>query len=195
MMDAGVHLNILIDRLSECTSDFMLVLDGLHLIKDPSILTGLSYLIDFLPLKMHLVFISRTKPELDLSMHRIKWQIQRLETEDLRFSEDEIIRFYQSKGITLENDELRTVESYTDGWIAADIALLRHCRAPGGISAGISGTRCLPHGPQKAVLFHETSILDTLSEDLCNAVTGDYSGVRLLREIYETSGFVLDMDG
>jgi LuxR family maltose regulon positive regulatory protein len=208
MMDAGVHLNILIDRLSERSSDFLLVLDDLHLIKDPSILAGLSYLIDFLPPKMHLIFISRTEPELDLSRHRIKWQIQRLETEDLRFSEDEILRFYQSKGVTLENDELKAVESHTDGWIAALVAAALSMEDGGGHSA----IEALPRSgrdidrylrdevfaawaPQKQSFAMKTSILDTLSEDLCNAVTGDCNGGRLLRGIYETSGFVLDMDG
>ncbi len=208
MMDAGVHLNILIDRLSERSSDFMLVLDDLHLIKDPSILAGLSYLIDFLPEKMHLIFISRTEPELNLSRHRIKWQIQRLETEDLRFSEDEILRFYQSKGITLENDELKAVESYTDGWIAALVAAALSVEDGDGHSA-IEALLCTGRDigrylkdevfaawtPQKQSFAMKTSILDTLSEDLCNAVTDDCNGERLLKEIYETSGFVLDMDG
>ena len=207
MMEANVHLNILIDRLSERSSDFLLVLDDLHLIKDPSILAGLSYLIDFLPEKMHLILISRTEPELALSRHKIKWQIQRLETEDLRFSEDEILRFYQSKGVTLGNDELKTVESYTDGWIAALVAAALSME--GG---GHSAIEALPRSgqdigryfrdevfaawaPPKQSFAIKTSILDTLSEDLCNAVTGDSNGGALLREIYETSGFLLDMDG
>ncbi len=208
MMDANVHLNILIDRLSERSSDFLLVLDDLHLIKDPSILAGLSYLIDFLPEKMHLIFISRTEPELDLSRHRVKWQIQRLQTEDLRFSEDEILRFYQSKGLTFENDELKAVENYTDGWIAALVAAALSMEDGGGHGAiealsrsGRDMGRYLRNevfaawAPQKQSFAMKTSILDTLSEDLCNAVTGDCNGGRLLREIYETSGFVLDMDG
>ncbi len=208
MMDANVHLNLLIDRLSERSTDFLLVLDDLHLIKDASILAGLSYLIDFLPEKMHLIFISRTEPELNLSRLRIKWQIQRLQTDDLRFSEDEILRFYQSKGLTLENDELKAVEDYTDGWIAALVAAALSMGDGDGHTAiealsrsGRDIGRYLRYevfadwAPQKQSFAMKTSILDTLSEDLCNAVTGDCNGGRLLREIYETSGFVLDMDG
>ncbi len=208
MMEANVHLNILIDRLSDSSSDFLLVLDDLHLIKDPSILAGLSYLIDFLPEKMHLIFISRTQPELDLFRLRIKWQIQRLETEDLRFNKDEISRFYQSRGIALESDELRAVESYTDGWIAALVAAALSMEDGGGYGAiealqrsGRDIGRYLRNevfaawAPQKQSFAMKTSILDTLSEDLCNAVTDDADGGRLLREIYETSGFLLDMDG
>lgn len=84
LLKANIHINILIDRLSEVKSDFLLVLDDLHLITDSSILEGLSYLIDYLPAKMHLVFISRTEPEMKLAKYRIKWQTQRLAERDLR---------------------------------------------------------------------------------------------------------------
>jgi ATP/maltotriose-dependent transcriptional regulator MalT len=43
-------------------SGFVLVLDDFHLVGDPGITTGLSYLVDYLTPKMHLVFISRSEP-------------------------------------------------------------------------------------------------------------------------------------
>ncbi|AET68030.1 hypothetical protein Desor_2463 [Desulfosporosinus orientis DSM 765] len=76
MVKAHIHLNILIDRLAEAPTDFLLVLDDLHEISEPSILKGLSYLIDYLPVKMHLILIRRREPELDLARQRIKWQAQ-----------------------------------------------------------------------------------------------------------------------
>jgi len=94
MVKAHIHINILIDRLSEVPTDFLLVLDDLHEITDPSILKGLSYLIDYLPARMHLILISRREPELDLARHRIKWQAQWLGEKDLRFQEEEISSFY-----------------------------------------------------------------------------------------------------
>jgi len=119
MLNANIHINILIDRLSEVLSDFLLVLDDLHLIDDPAILAGLSYLIDYMPAKMHLIFISRTEPELELARHKVKWQVHELTEYDLRFDEEEILRFYQARGIALENTDLKKVESYTEGWAAA----------------------------------------------------------------------------
>ncbi len=76
LLKANIHINILIDRLSVVQSDFLLVLDDLHLITDSSILHGLSYLIDYLPAKMHLVFISRRSPDIELARRKIKWQLQ-----------------------------------------------------------------------------------------------------------------------
>ncbi len=208
MLKANIQLNIIIDRLSEVQSDFLLVLDDLHLISDPSILTGLSYLIDYIPSKMHLVFISRTEPELELARHRIKWQIQRLEEEDLRFGEDEISRFYQARGITLELSDLKKVESYTEGWAAALVAVTLSMGGGGGhdaIEALSRSSRDIGQylrdevirtwSSEKQAFAIKTSILDTLSEELCDAVTGYHSGHRLLKEIYEKNGFLLDLNG
>ena len=208
MMEANIHLDILIDRLSEHSFDFLLVLDDLHLIKDPSILAGLSYLIDFLPEKMHLIFISRTLPDLELARHRIKWQVQRLEEEDFRFGEEEILRFYQARGITLQNNELDAVEKYTEGWAAALVAVTLSM----GDGVGHDALAALPRAskdigqylrdevirgwsPEKRFFAMKTSILDTLWPDLCNAVTGDNNGGRLLKEIAEENGFLTALDG
>lgn len=208
MMQANIHLSILIDKLSEVSSDFLLVLDDLHLISDPSILAGLSYLIDYLPGNMHLVFISRTEPELDLARHRVKWQIQRLEEEELRFSETEIISFYHARGITLENADLEEVEDYTEGWAAALVAVTLSMAESGGTDAIRALTRSSRDigqylknevmrtwSAEKISFAMKTSILKTLSEDLCAALTGDRRGGLLLKEIYEQSGFLQDLDG
>lgn len=209
LIKANIHIDILIDRLSQVKSDFLLVLDDLHLIDSFSILTGLSYLIDYLPAKMHLIFISRTPPELRLARHRIKWQIQRLEEEDLRFEAEDIFRFFQARGYTLENDDLNRVQIFTEGWAAALVAVAMSMEDVGfgnDIIAALTRSswdmaQYLKHEvisvwPHERIAFAmKTSILDTLSEELCDAVTGNKNGRRLLKEIYEKNGFLLDMDG
>ncbi len=207
LMKAEIHIRILIDRLSELSSDFLLVLDDLHLISTPSILTGLSYLIDYLPEKMHLVFISRTQPDFDLARHRIKWQVQRLEEEDFRFEEEEILRFYQARGITLQSDELDVVEQYTEGWAAALVAVTLSMEDGGhGVFPALSRSSrdigqylrdevICSWPPENRSFAMKTSILDTLLPDLCDAVTGENNGDRLLKKIAEGNGFLSALDG
>ncbi|HWR60345.1 MAG TPA: LuxR C-terminal-related transcriptional regulator, partial [Clostridia bacterium] len=208
LMKANIHINILIDRLSGIQSDFLLVLDDLHLITDSSILEGLSCLIDYLPAQMHLLFISRTEPELNLARHRIKWQIQRLEEKDLRFEEEEIFRFYQARGHNLENDDVKKVKTYTEGWAAALVAVAMSMEDAGGsddaIAALTRSSRDIGQylkeevistwRPEKRSFAMKTCILDTLSEALCDAVTGSNNGHRMLREISEESGFLTAVD-
>jgi len=152
MVKAHIHLNILIDRLAEAPTDFLLVLDDLHEITEPSILKGLSYLMDYLPAKMHLILISRREPELDLARQRIKWQAQRLGEQDLRFQEEEISRFYQARGYTLPEDELKKVKSYTEGWAAAMVAVAMSMENAGGGNA----LAALPQSSRDIEEYHGT---------------------------------------
>jgi LuxR family maltose regulon positive regulatory protein len=208
LMKANIHVNILIDRLLEVRSDFLLVLDDLHLISAPSILSGLSYLIDYLPAKMHLIVISRTLPEFELAKHRIKWQTQRLVEDDLRFNKEEISQFYLARGYSLPDDDVREVERYTEGWAAAMVVVAmsmeKDDRNNDAISALTRSGRDIDQylrdevirlwPPERRSFAMKTSILDTLSEGVCEAVTGALGG-RMLLEIYETGGFLTDMDG
>ena len=208
LLKANIHINILIDRLWSVQSDFLLVLDDLHLITDSSILQGLSYLIDYLPAKMHLVFISRRSPELELARHRIKWQTQRLEEKDLRFGKEEIFRFYKARGYILDNDDVKKVETYTEGWAAALVAVAMSMEDVDGsndaIAALTRSSRDIGQYLKDEVISAwrlekrnfavKTCILDMLWGSLCDAVTEEDSGGRMLKEISEGSGFLAVLD-
>lgn len=208
LIRAEIHISILIDRLSKISSDFFFVLDDLHLIDTPSILNGLSYLIDYLPEKMHLIFISRTLPDLEWARHRIKWQLLRLEAEDLRFGAEEILQFYQARGITLQNNELDAIEKYTEGWVAALVAATLSMGDGGGRDALAALSRVnrdigqylrdeVVRGwpSEKQSFAMKISILDTLWPDLCNAVAGVGIGNQLLKEMAEGNAFLAALDG
>lgn len=208
MLKSNIHINILIDKLAKVESDFILVLDDLHYITEPSIMEGLSYLIDYLPEKMHLICISRTAPEINLARHKFKWQIQHLEEKDLRFGDEEIFLFYQARGIILENSDIRKVKSYTEGWAAALVAVAMSLEDSGenrDIIAGLTASGedigqylnneiLRTWSEEKRTFALRTCILDTLSEDICNAVTGKNNSKRMLTEIYEGNGFLIAMD-
>lgn len=208
LINANVHINILIDRLSEVQSDFLLVLDDLHLISDPAIMQGLSYLLDYMPAKMHLVILSRAEPEIKLAKSRIRGQIICLGENDLRFGEEDIFSFYQLRGYTLENDDIKKVENYTEGWAAALVAVamsMEHERgSKGAIAALVRSSRDIEEylrdevisswEPEKLDFAMKTCILDTLSEPLCDAVTGDNNARRMFKEIIEGNGFLYALD-
>lgn len=209
MMKANLHINILIDKLAEVESDFILVLDDLHYIADPAIMEGLSYLIDYLPPKMHLIFISRSTPEIGLARHKFKWQIQHIKEKDLRFGENEIFLFYQARGIILKNSEIRTLKSYTGGWAAALVAVAMSVEDDGGhcdviadlkvslkdIGQYLNDEVLRIWSDEKRNFAMKTCLLDTLSAGICDAITGENNGQRLLEEIYEANGFMVALDG
>jgi LuxR family maltose regulon positive regulatory protein len=208
LLEANTHINILIDRMAELKSDVLLVVDDLHLISDPSILEGLSYLISYLPEKMHLMMISRTKPGLETVKHRIKWQIVLVDENALRFRSADISRFFKARGFILESAAVKKVENYTEGWAAALVAVAMSLEDETGSHDGIAAlarssrdieaylkTEVISTWSQEKRAFAmKTCILDTLSEALCDAVTGKQNAGRMLRELHDGNGFLAAVD-
>ncbi|HWP97675.1 MAG TPA: LuxR C-terminal-related transcriptional regulator [Syntrophomonadaceae bacterium] len=208
LLKAHIHINIMIDRLSEAPSDFLFVLDDLHLVVEPFIIEGLSYLIDYLPAQMHLIMISRAEPGLEIAKHKVKWQILQIEEEDLRFQNEDIFHFYQARGFTLEREDVKKIENYSEGWAAVLVAIAMSMEKE---AAGHNTYKVLSHASrdirqylkdevistwpeEKRTFAMKTCILGTLSESLCDAVTGDNNGRRMLEEINKGNGFLIALD-
>jgi LuxR family maltose regulon positive regulatory protein len=208
LLNSNVHLSIMIGRSSDAACDFVLVLDDFHHIRDGLILKNLSYLISFLPPKMHIIIISRTEPDLKLAAHGIKGGLIILRPNSLQFRQEEILEFYKARGFYLTSEEARKVERYTEGWAAALVAV--------AMSMGEAENRnkvmdrlasCNTHifkylqdevissWPEENLAFvMKTSVLDPLCGTLCDAVTGGENGHRLLAVISEKNGFLVSLD-
>jgi len=208
LMNANMHISILLDRLSEVNSDFLLVLDDLHLISNPDVMQDLSFFIDYLPAGMHLISISRAAPELKLAKRRIAGHILRVDENDLRFGEEDIFSFYRARGYVLDNDAVKKVKSYTEGWVAALVAVAMSmeyeqnstdtiavlARSSRDIGEYLKDEVISSWKPEKLSFAIKTCILDTLSEPLCDAVTGDRNARQMLREISRENGFLIALD-
>lgn len=207
LLQANLHISVLIDTLAGAESDFALVLDDLHEIDDAGILNGLSYLIDYLPPRMHLVVISRTVPALEYAKHKLKWQTQHLQENTLQFGEEEITSFFLARGIQLQDNDVRKVKSYTEGWAAALVAVamsMEEGEERNVINALEASSKDIGQYLNDEVLSTwseerrsfavNTCILDTLSPAACDAVTGETDGERLINEIYRCNGFLMALD-
>ncbi len=208
LLKANIQINILIDRLTGVEQDFLFIIDDIHLITNPLILRGLSYLIKYLPPRMHLILISRTSPALELAKFEIKLQMLKVGEKDLRFQEEEILQFYELRGLRLDTGEVQKVESYTEGWAAALVTIAmsmekdsvsndmiaRIARCRHGIYQYLKDEviEAWPLAKKKFAL--KTSVLDTLCESLCDAVTGDSNGRRMLQDLSERSEFLIPLD-
>ena len=211
LLNTNTHINILIDRLMEVKVNYPLILDDFHLISNPVILNGIACLTRYLPPKMHLILTCRFEPDLELASLGIKTQLLRIGDRELRFKKEEIHRFYKTRGLILENDDIIKTENFTEGWAAALVAVamcLEDDLNKENIIECFASTNpnikryledeVLRFWPEEKCHFSlKTAILDTLSASLCNAVTGEDNGRRILKEINERSGFLnaLDSEG
>ncbi len=117
-------LTALLNEISAFSSDanptsFVLVLDDYHLINSEPIDNALSFLIDHLPQRIHLVITTREDPHFPLARYRARGQLTELRAADLRFTSSEAAEFLnQVMCLSLSMEDITALETRTEGWIA-----------------------------------------------------------------------------
>lgn len=199
----------LINRLSETAVPIVLVLDDYHLIEAAEVQQILSFLIDHLPLPLHVVIASRADPPLPLPRLRARDQLIELRLTDLRFTPDEAQAFLKDvMGLDLSPEEAAVLAARTEGWITAlQLAALSLRNQPdkARFIAAFSGShayiadyltdevlRQQPEALQSFLL--QTSILDRLAGPLCDTLTDRADGQRTLEQLAESNLFLVPLD-
>jgi LuxR family maltose regulon positive regulatory protein len=115
----------LINDIAAIPSSIILVLDDHHTIESSpveastSVDDALAFLLERLPVNMHLVIATREDPHLPLARLRAQGQLTELRATDLRFSSSETAEFLnQAMGLDLSADDIAALERRTEGWIA-----------------------------------------------------------------------------
>ena len=98
---------------------YILVLDDFHLIHNTAILRFIELLISAHVKNLHLVLISRKKPDMSLSGMLSRGLLARVSEDDLRFSMEEMNDYLLTLGLELSENVVSDIYSYTDGWIFA----------------------------------------------------------------------------
>ncbi|GHO98201.1 hypothetical protein KSF_082490 [Reticulibacter mediterranei] len=175
------------------TGDAVLILDDYHCITNASIHAELQFVIDHAPSQLHLMIGTRSDPPLSLPRLRSHSQLRQLETDALRFSSSELQEFFRELALNLSREEQQAIEQRTQGWIvgAQLLALGQHNhKASATLHQTTPGVHCffveyvteeiLAQQPAhiRSFLVH-TSILERLTDSLCQAVTGRSDSPRL----------------
>ncbi len=204
-----VILTSVINRLAAGTDEVVLVLDDYHVIEASAIHQALTFLLEHLPPRLHLLLASRSQPPLPVARWRSRGQVSELHTDDLRFTPSEGADFFHAvAGLHLTAEEVTTLVQRTEGWIAglhlAMLSLKGHhepaqfIRAFGGshryildyLSEEVLGQQ--PEAVQTFLL--QTSILDRLTAPLCDAVTAQQNSQSMLEYLERANLFVVPLD-
>jgi LuxR family maltose regulon positive regulatory protein len=207
--DIKIALRAFLDAANKSTEQLMFVLDDYHLIGDTGIHDALGFLLDHLPAQLHFILASRSDPPLSLARYRARGQLMEIRAGDLYFSVDETTDFLtRSMGLELSPDEIASLHTKTEGWVAglklAALTLRRRESIAEGIST-ISGRQRfiadflgaevlaqLPADTQDFLL--RTSLLDRLCGSLCNAITRHKNGQDMLERLERENLFLVPMD-
>ncbi len=181
----SVLLTALLNDLAMLEHDTVLVLNDYHVVQSPPIHQALSFLLQHLPPRLHIVIVTREDPPLALSRLRARRQLVELRAADLRFTADETAEFLrQSLNITLAPEEIAALEARTEGWIAglhlAALAMQHRGQAADFVKAFTGSNRFIIEYLVEEVLeqlpIHlqtfllQSSILERFCAELCDAL-------------------------
>jgi LuxR family transcriptional regulator, maltose regulon positive regulatory protein len=189
--------------------EVLLVLDDYHLADSGPVHESVTFLLENLPPAMRVVVSGRADPPLPLARLRARGQLAELRAADLRFTSEEAAELLgEAVGPDLPGTAVAALVARTEGWAAglqlAGLSLRGHADAAGFVAAFSGSHRfvldyladeVLDRQPAEVRTFLlETSVLDRLSGELCDAVTGRPGSQAMLRDIERAGMFLVPLD-
>jgi LuxR family maltose regulon positive regulatory protein len=202
-------LNTLLNELANLPTNAVLVLDDYHVIESGPIHEALSYLIERLPPRMHLVISTRADPSLSLARLRARGELNELRANDLSFTSGEAAMFFtRVMGLHLSAEDVAELEKRTEGWVAglqlAALAMRDHADVAGFIASFTGSNRHVVDYLAEEVLARQTeelrtfllrtSVLDRMCASLCEAVTAGGNHQEILEHLEHANLFVIPLD-
>ena len=199
----------LLDALSGLSEDLVLVLEDLHVLDNRALIDDLGRLLTNLPTSTRAVVTSRRDPPWPLSRLRLHALVVEVRGADLAFRADEAHRLLENvAGRDLTDGQVTALLDRTDGWAAglqlAGISLRHHPDPPAFIASFAGNDRFVAEYLLQEVIDHldadvrrfllRTSMLEWLSAEVCDAVTGTGDGRDMLRTLGEQSLFLIPLD-
>jgi LuxR family maltose regulon positive regulatory protein len=86
-------LATVLNELGTVPDDSYLVLDDYHLVDGPDVQAGMTFLLDHLPPRVHLVVSTREDPALPLARLRARGELVEVRAADLRFTLEEVAAY------------------------------------------------------------------------------------------------------
>jgi LuxR family maltose regulon positive regulatory protein len=200
----------LINDLNRFGRELVVVLDNYHLVTSPAVHELVQFLLDHQPHFVHLVISTREEPPLRLPRLRAGGHVSDIHQHELRFTPEETTAFFEhTLGQFLTAETLCALQEHTEGWIAglqlAALALQASSAQEDTFIARFSGkdryitdylvAEVLKHQPEEVRRFLlQTSLLDSLSTRLCNAVTGRNDSQTMLERLDRANMFLVPLD-
>ncbi len=209
-LTAAAVVPLIIEHLAEVPKDIYLVLDDYHLIAHGEIHDALSYFLDHIPPRVHVVIITRHAIPFSVSHFRVRSQTTEISAADMSFTEEETARFFsETMGIDLSAERVNEFARYTEGWIGglqllgltlqADPTLkglaLFSNKASRETVAGYLIEEVVNAQPENIKSFlRATAFLDRFNADLCREATGQSDVQSILAHVRRHNLFLVPLD-
>ena len=202
-------VSMLINEIINIDQHFLLVLDDFHYIENAEILKLVEYFLEHSPDNIHIVILTRSDPALPIARLRSRNQLVELRSSDLSFSANDIsILFNKKLKLGLSIDDVYSLETKTEGWIAGLQLTALSMQGREDISEFIRNLK----GDNRYIMDYlieevlkiqsedikefllQTSILEQMSAPLCNAVLSRSDSQLVLEALDKNNMFVIPLD-
>jgi len=189
--------------------EVVLVLDDYHLVDSGPVHESVAFLLENLPPGLRVVVSGRADPPLPLARQRGRGQLAELRAAELRFTDQEAAALLgETAGPGLPEAAVAALVDRTEGWAAglqlAGLSLRGQPDAAGFVAAFCGSHRFVVdyltdevlerQGGQVRGFLLETSVLDRLSGELCDAVTGCTGSQAMLEQVERAGLFLVPLD-
>ena len=195
-MNIEMVLPALVDALAGREQPIVLVLDDFDAVMN-AVHEDLERLTRFPPPALRLVIVTRADPPIGLGRLRLDGSLSEIRAADLNFSLDEAGALFDALGIALAPEDLSRLWRRTEGWAAAlrlAAVSLQHHPDPSGFIEYFAGADATMSDylvsevltrqpPELRDFLLRTSVVDTLSADLADALTGTTDGHAMLARL------------
>lgn len=187
----------------------VLVLDDYHLIDNPEVHEVVAYLLEHAPPTLRLLLSTRRDPPLPLPRLRARSELCELRANALRFTPEEAEVFLSEvMHLSLATRDVNELERRTEGWIAglqlAALSLRGREDVSGFIERFTGTDRFVLDYLTEEVLVRQseemqnflvlTSILEHLTGELCDVLTGGSGLGAKLAQLERDNAFVIPLD-
>ena len=183
--------------------DFVLVIDDFHLLLDRSATETAQRLVESSPTNVRLFLASRHDPPLAVARLRLAGRLAEVRQADLAFTVDELRTLLAMHSISLGDDSLNAFYVRTEGWPAAVRLALISMLQSGDFEQvvdDLAGTNRIiaeylveevlaDMDPDRQQFLLRTSILDEVSPEIAQILTGQVDGLLILDELVAAGDF------
>jgi LuxR family maltose regulon positive regulatory protein len=197
----------LADALAQVPERPTLVLDELDQLRGPG-LAALGELIGGGGEAIHVVAATRSDPELPLERLRLAGRLRMLRATDLAFTADEAAALLAQLGVDLREDQVARLLERTEGWAAGlrlaglsllgeedrDAFIAEFAGDDRAVADYLMGEVLAGQPPELRELLLRTSIVDRVTGELADALTGASGGALALEQLERAGMFVTALD-
>ncbi len=205
-------LTPLINELAQVSQPWVLVLEDYHAITPPEIHQAVAFMVQHLPVSLHLVLVSRREPDLPLGILRARDELLEIEAANLRFTLVETEAFLRETLHTaISPQAVKELHLKTEGWAAGlRLAglLLQNKSRPEDVEAVIrsfSGSHRYvadylirevfeSQPPAMQAFLLNTCFLDRLTGPLCDSIHTAGNAESLLEQLDREGLFLVRLD-